>query len=220
MQMQRGETGRTDWRYLTCRRGYVGAGCERRHIRYPGIEAVLSKGIEAVIRSCPAQFLDPTARRQRLKQVRSRLAELRSRRTALEADAPLLLALKARSQSAIADVEAEEQALAEERRRMRPGTAGWLDVTLRARLDHLRAMALVEPLSPPAVNAALKSVLTEVVVDWPRSVLVLGWRHGGRSEIGVEMIRRRALSRKHQVSPPFAQPKGGSDQPSADPAGF
>jgi len=220
MQMQRGETGRTDWRYLTCRRGYVGAGCERRHIRYPGIEAVLSKGIEAVIRSCPAQFLDPTARRQRLKQVRSRLAELRSRRTALEADAPLLLALKARSQSAIADVEAEEQALAEERRRMRPGTAGWLDVTLRARLDHLRAMALVEPLNPPAVNAALKSVLTEVVVDWPRSVLVLGWRHGGRSEIGVEMIRRRALSRKHQVSPPFAQPKGGSDQPSADPACF
>lgn len=199
MQLQRGETGRTDWRYLTCRRGYVGAGCERRHVRYSGIEAVLSKGIEDVIRSCPAQFLDPAARKQRLKQVRSRLAELRSRRVALEADAPLLVALKARSRSAIADVEAEEQALAEERRRMRPGTTGWLDVTLRARLDHLRAVALIEPLDPPAVNAALKSVLTEVVVDWPRSVLVFAWRHGGRSEIGVELTRRRALSRKHQA---------------------
>jgi len=172
MQLQRGETGRTDWRYLraqpdtsarvdrkvssvfrwlkysiravipgwalTCRRGYVGAGCERRHVRYSGIEAVLSKGIEDVVRSCPAQFLDPAARRQRLKQVRSRLAELRARRMALEADAPLLLALKARSLSVITDVEAEEQALLEERRRLRPGTAGWLDVTLRARLDHPR----------------------------------------------------------------------------------
>ncbi len=85
---------------------------------------------------------------------------------------------KARSLSVIADVEAEEQALLEERRCMRPGTTGWLDVTLRARLDHLRAMALIEPLDPPAVNAALKSVLTQVVVDWPRSVLVLTWRHG------------------------------------------
>jgi len=75
-------------------------------------------------------------------------------------------------------VEAEEQALLEERRCMRPGTTGWLDVTLRARLDHLRAMALIEPLDPPAVNTALKSVLTQVVVDWPRSVLVLTWRHG------------------------------------------
>lgn len=204
MQLQRGETGRTNWRYLTCCRGYVGAGCERRHVRYPGIEATLSKGIEEVIRSCPAQFLDPAARGQRLKQVRARLAELRSRRMALEADAPLLLALKARSQSAIADVEAEEQALAEERRRLRPGTAGWLDVTLRARLDHLRAVALTEPLDPPVVNAALKSVLTEVVVDWPRSVLVFAWRHGGRSEIAVEMTRRRALSRKHQAAIPAA----------------
>jgi len=204
MQLQRGETGRTDWRYLTCRCGYVGAGCERRHIRYPGIEAVLSKGIEDVVRSCPAQILDPAARRQCLKQVRVRLAELRSRRMALEADAPLLLALKARSLSAIADVEAQEQALVEERRRMRPGKTGWLDVTLWARLDHLRAMALIEPLDPPTVNAALKSVLTQVVVDWPRSVLVLMWRHGGQSEVGVEMTRRRALSRKHQVAIPSA----------------
>lgn len=220
MQLQRGETGRTDWRYLTCCRGYVGAGCERRHVRYPGIEAVLSKGIEEVIRSCPAQFLDPAARRQRLKQVRSRLAELRSRRMALEADAPLLLALKARSASAIADMEAEEQALAEERRRLRPGTVGWLDVTLRARLDHLRAVALTEPLDPPVVNAALKSVLTEVVVDWPRSVLIFAWRHGGRSEIAVEMTRRRALSRKHQAFMPPTRPTGALDQPSGDPTCF
>ena len=217
MQLRRGETGRTDWRYLTCRRGYIGAGCERRYVRYPGIEAVFSKGIEAVVRSCPAQFLDPAARRQRLKQVRSRLAELRARRMALEVDAPLLLALKARSLSVIADVEAEEQALAEERRRLRPGAAGWLDVTLRARLDHLRAMALIEPLDPPAVNAALKSVLTQVVVDWPRGVLVLTWRHGDRSEIGVEMTRRRALSRKHQVFVPLAQQRGKSGQLAAAP---
>ena len=217
MQLQRGETGRTDWRYLTCSRGYVGAGCERRHIRYSGIEAVLSKGIEGVVRSCPAQVLDPAARWQRLKQVRSRLAELRARRVALEADALLLLALKARSLSVIAEVEAEERDLVEERRRMRPGTAGWLDVTLRARLDHLRAVALIEPLDPPAVNVALKSVLTQVVVDWPRGVLVLAWRHGGRSEVGVEMTRRRALSRKHQAPVPFAQQRDGSGQPVAAP---
>jgi len=209
MQLQRGETGRTDWRYLTCSRGYIGAGCERRHIRYSGIEAVLSKGIDQLVRYCPTQILDPAVKKQRLKQVRSRLAELRFRRMALEADAPLLLALKARSLSVIAEVEAEEQALVAERRRMRPGTAGWLDVTLRARLEQLRALALSEPLDPPLVNAALKSLLTQVVVDWPRSVLVLTWRHGGRSEIGVEMTRRRALSRKHQ-EPLSLGPLGGA----------
>ena len=218
MQLQRGETGRTDWRYLTCSRGYIGAGCERRHIRYSGIEAVLSKGVEAVLRCCPAQVLDPAVRRQHLKQVRSRLAELRARRVALEADAPLLLAFKARSRSAIADVEAEEQALLEERRRTRPGKAGWLDVTLRARLDHLRAVALIEPLDPPVVNAALKSLLTEVVVDWPRGVLVLVWRHGGRSEIVVEMTRRRALSRKHQAPVPFTPQGEGTGQQPPGPA--
>ncbi len=141
--------------------------------------------------------------------MRSRLAELRSRRTALEADAPLLLALKGRSRSVIAEVEAEERALLAERRRMQPGSTGWLDVTLRTRLDHLRTVALTEPLDPPLVNAVLKSVLTQVVVDWPRSVLVFTWRHGGRSEIGVEMTRRRALSRKHQ-EPLSLRPLGGA----------
>lgn len=101
---------------------------------------------------------------------------------------------------------------------MRPGTTGWLDVTLRARLDHLRGVALTEPLDPPVVNAALKSVLTQAVVDWPRSVLVFTWRHGGQSEVGVEMTRRRALSRKHQ-EPLSLQPLGGAlSQPSTGPA--
>ena len=66
----------------------------------------------------------------------------------LEAEAPLLLALNARSLSVIAEVEAEERALLAKQRRTRPGTPGWLDVTLRARLGHLRTVALTEPLDP------------------------------------------------------------------------
>lgn len=48
---------------------------------------------------------------------------------------------------------------------MRPGVAGWRDVTLRARLDQLTPAAQADPLERPLVNAALKSLLAQVVVD-------------------------------------------------------
>ena len=107
MQLQRGEAVLSDWRYLVCSRGYVGGACERRYVRYPGIEAALTTGIEAIIGGCPMQRLDPAARKQRMGEVRSQLAELRSRRTRLEADAPVLLALKAPVRSVIAEVDAK-----------------------------------------------------------------------------------------------------------------
>ncbi len=56
------------------------------------------------------------------------------------------------------------------------------------------------------------------MVDWPRGVLVLAWRHGGRSEVVVEMTRRRALSRKHQASVPFAPQEEGTGQQPIGPA--
>ena len=202
MQLQRGEAVLSDWRYLVCSRGYVGGACERRYIRYPGIEAALTTGVEAIIGGCPMQRLDPTARKLRLGEVRSQLAELRSRRTRLEADAPALLALKAPVRSVIADVDAKMAALAAERRRLRPGSTGWIDVTLRARLDQLGVVARADPPHPPSINAVLKYLMTQVVVDWPRGVLVLKWRHGGRSEIAVAMTRRRALSDKHRSHDP------------------
>ncbi len=190
------------WRYLVCSRGYVGAACERRHVRYPGIEAALTTGVESIIGACPMQRLDPAAWKLRLREVQLQLAELRSRRKGLETDAPTLLALKAPVRSVIADVDATVASLVAERRRMRPGSTGWIDVTLRARLDQLGVVAQVDPPHPPSVNAALKSLLTQVVVDWPRGILVLDWRHGGRSEVAVAMTRRRAISDKHRSHDP------------------
>lgn len=202
MQLQRGEAVLSDWRYLVCSRGYVGAACERRYIRYGDIEAALTTGAEGIIGACPMQRLNPAARKRRLGEVRSQLAELRSRRTRLEADAPALLALKTPGRSVIAEVDARMAALAAERRRMRHGSTGWIDVLLRARLDQLGMSARADPPHPPSVNAALKSLLTQVVVDWPRGVLVLDWRHGGRSEVTGAMMRRRALSDKHRSHDP------------------
>jgi hypothetical protein len=202
MQLQRGEAVLSDWRYLVCSRGYVGAACERRYIRYGDIEAALTTGAEGIIGACPMQRLNPAARKRRLGEVRSQLAELRSRRTRLEADAPALLALKTPGRSVIAEVDARMAALAAERRRMRHGSTGWIDVLLRARLDQLGMAARADPPHPPSVNAALKSLLTQVVVDWPRGVLVLDWRHGGRSEVTGAMMRRRALSDKHRSHDP------------------
>lgn len=202
MQLQRGEAIMIGWRYLVCSRGYVGAACERRHVRYPGIEAALTTGVESIIGACPMQRLDPAAWKLRLREVQLQLAELRSRRKGLETDAPTLLALKAPVRSVIADVDAKVASLVAERRRMRPGSTGWIDVTLRARLDQLGVVAQVDPPHPPSVNAALKSLLTQVVVDWPRGILVLDWRHGGRSEVAVAMTRRRAISDKHRSHDP------------------
>ena len=148
------------------------------------------------------QHLGPAARKQRLREVRLQLAELRSRRARLEADAPALLALKAPVRSVIADVDAKTAVLVAERRHMRPGSTGWIDVTLRARLNQLGMVVQADVPHPPSVNAALKALLTQVVVDWPRGVLVPDWRHGGRSEVAVAMTRRRALSGKHRSHGP------------------
>ena len=202
MQLQRGEAVLSDWRYLVCSRGYIGAACERRYVRYAGIEAALTRGVEEIVRSCPMQRFDPAVRKLRLRELRSQLAELRSRRAGLEADAPALLALKAPARSVIMELDANMASLVAERRRMRPGSTGWIDVTLRARLDQLGRVAQADPPHPPLVNAALKSLLTQVVVDWRRGVLVLDWRHGGRGEVAVTMSRRRALSDKHQSNMP------------------
>lgn len=200
MQMMRAQPVASDWRYLVCSRGFVGGACERRYIRYQNIEAAFTVAIDGVVASCPEQLLDPAARKARLRDVRVRLAALRLRREALVADQPVLLALKIRVTTTLDELQAEETALTAEARRSRSkaGAGGWQDVTLRARLDCLRAAAGAEPVDVTSVNAALRTLLTDVVVDWPRNQVLLAWRHGGQSAVPVDMGRHRALSEKHK----------------------
>lgn len=54
---------------------------------------------------------------------------------------------------------------------------------LAQRLKALEVALTVDPLDRPLANAALRSVLSSVVVDFPNGNLVFNWKHGGTSSI-------------------------------------
>ena len=56
----------TKWRYYMCRLGYHGVGCSDRWVRYNGIEDVLTRDIDEVIRRCPKPALSTDVRSHRL----------------------------------------------------------------------------------------------------------------------------------------------------------
>ena len=80
----------TKWRYYMCRLGYHGVGCSDRWVRYSGIEDVLTRDIDEVVRSCPKPVLSTDIRSHRLKQIRIRLHTLRQRLTTIKTERPQL----------------------------------------------------------------------------------------------------------------------------------
>jgi hypothetical protein len=131
----------TNWRYLMCRRAYNGLGCSDRWVRYPGIEDALTIDIDEVIKSCPKPAVTSEVRSHRLAQIRLRLDILGGRQASIGAEYAQVRQSLRPVIGARDAVDAETARLLAERKMLRIDRPRWLDVTLAARLDKLRAVA-------------------------------------------------------------------------------
>ena len=195
-----------NWRYLMCRRAYNGLGCSDRWVRYPGIEDALTIDIDEVIKSCPKPALTSEVRSHRLTQIRLRLHTLRGRQASIGAEYAQVRQSLRPVIGARDAVDAEIAKLLAERKMLRIDRPRWLDVTLAARLDKLRTVAKATVVDRQELHTILRSLLTQVVVDWEHDRLVFHWKHGGTSAVRVAIRPKRIVANVRRADRPRFQP--------------
>lgn len=195
-----------NWRYLMCRRAYNGLGCSDRWVRYPGIEDALTIDIDEVIKTCPKPAVTSEVRSHRLARIRLRLHILRGRQASIGAEYAQVRQSLRPVIGARDAVDAEIAKLLAERKMLRIDRPRWLDVTLAARLDKLRAVAKATVVDRQELHTILRSLLTDVVVDWEHDQLVFHWKHGGTSAVRVAIKPKRVVANVRRADRPRFRP--------------
>jgi DNA invertase Pin-like site-specific DNA recombinase len=201
-----GGSGNPNWRYFVCRRAYNGVGCSDRWVRYSGIEEALTADIGEVIRTCPKPALTSEIRSHRLTQIRVRLHTLRERQATLRSEHAQLRQSLRPVLTVRDNVDREIAALLNERKRLRIDRPKWLDVTLSARLDKLRAAAKATVVDREELHQILRSLLLKVVIDWEHDQLVFHWKHGGESAVLVATWPQRKVENPRRANRPRYMP--------------
>jgi DNA invertase Pin-like site-specific DNA recombinase len=201
-----GGCGNPNWRYFVCRRAYNGVGCSDRWVRYSGIEEALTVDIGEVIRTCPKPALTSEVRSHRLTQIRVRLHTLKERQTSLRLEHAQLRQSLRPVLAAREDVDKEIVALLNERKRLRIDRPKWLDVTLSARLDKLRAAANGTIVDREELHQILRSLLVKVVIDCEHDQLIFHWKHGGESAVLVATRPQRKVENPRRANRPRYMP--------------
>jgi DNA invertase Pin-like site-specific DNA recombinase len=196
----------TRWRYYMCRLGYHGVGCSDRWVRYSGIEDVLTRDIDEVIKSCPKPMLSTDVRNHRLKQIRIRLHTLRQRHTVIQIEKSQLRHGSRPVMAATVSVETEIKQLLDERKRMRIDRPRWLDMTLSVKLEKLRQMAKATIVDRVELHSMFRSLFSKVVVDWEHDGLTFHWTHGGQSYVRASMKPLREVANVRRADRPRYQP--------------
>lgn len=199
-------SGNPNWRYFVCRKAHSGAGCSDRWVRYPGIEAALTIGIDKVIRSCPKPALTSEARKHMLNHIRVRLHTLRLRLASIVSEQPKVRQMSRPVLEARQAVESEIENLLADRQRLRIDRPKWLDVTLSKRLEKLRMVAKAPVVDRAELHSMLKSLFVKVIIDWQNNRLRIVWKHGGESFVKVDMRPQRKVANKRRADRPRYQP--------------
>jgi hypothetical protein len=131
---------------------------------------------------------------------------LRERRLALAADYDLLHQSRRPVIDARDSVDAEIERLLAERKRLRIDRPKWLDVTLAARLDKLRAVATATEVNRQELHTIFRALFVKVVVDWENERLVFHWQHGGESWVRANMKPQRQVANVRRADRPRFQP--------------
>ena len=169
------------WRYLVCTVARAGAGCRYRTVRYADVEQAIIANVGAIIHECPPP--DPAGIRitAELDAVADEQDHLREAIAALVANAgsvrsPTIAQEIVRLEQEIVRLQAEERQLADH-------VALNIPARLQGRLDGLEVAAKAEPLDRAAINAAMRSLMKVVVVNYRSGRLVFDWQHGGESDL-------------------------------------
>ena len=186
-------------RYLLCMGWREARVCSNEWVRYPEIEDVFVSDVRFLMRDCPQPVLHVETRRAMLKSITNRLAHLRSRMADESAAHPTLSRIARAGRSWVADTKGEMDQLTSERYRLRADRNYWTDATLKLKLESLGSAVAAQPRDLARINAALRALLTKVVIDWENARLILHWRHGGEST--KEFWRKRQRGGSRNVTP-------------------
>jgi hypothetical protein len=150
--------------------------------------------------------LSTDIRSHRLKQIRIRLHTLRQRLTTIKTERPQLRHGSRPVRAAAVSVETEIDQLLDERKRMRIDRPRWLDITLSARLDKLRAEVKASIVDRVGLHLMFQSLFEKVVIDWEHDQLIFHWKHGGQSFVRAAMKPLREVENMRRADRPRYQP--------------
>jgi hypothetical protein len=169
------------WRYLVCSRAKAGAGCRYRAVRYSDVERIICNHSAEIATDASSGNAESERLAGEIETLETSMWAHADRLEKLLANAAHQNspALARRIAETEVEIAAERTALAElDAKRLALVPARWL-----ARLDDFQRAAATDPLDRQAVNAALRVLLTGVVVNYRAGDLEFHWKHGGWSRI-------------------------------------
>lgn len=178
-RVRKGSRARAGQPVLVCTKAKAGVGCQYHAVRLPDLEEVLLRKMGQLVAEAPSGAEDLDDQLAALESELEGMLDLRSNLVdaiARSGGSDALLARLRELEEAEQDARARLDAAQEQFRVS-------FSPVLAARLRALEEAATAAPLDPARVNAALRSVLRRVVIDYPTGNLVFDWKHGGESRL-------------------------------------
>ncbi|MCO1460191.1 recombinase family protein [Burkholderia multivorans] len=169
---------------LVCTKAKAGAGCQYHAVTLDNVEEAIVANASYITGNVPSgrEGLDDELD----------AAEVSIAATHEEIE-NLLSVLASAPSAAVAqrvqDLEVALEALRNERDNLADQLVAANGPLLGKRVRDLRVALEASPLDRAKANAALRLLLSSVTVDYERGKLVLGWKHGGESEVVYAMPR-------------------------------
>lgn len=162
---------------LVCSRAKVGAGCEYHGVKVEEVENAIRTNIEQIVYAIPK---GSTTQAQSIELAKEQDAKIQ---TQIKRLLKFLEDTETPDDVAFSSVSQRLQELENSSVKIRKNIDANIDYHNRYQFDDIknRAMTLKSSIEsePAQVNAALRRVFSNVVVDWERRLLKFHWLHGG-----------------------------------------
>ena len=163
---------------LVCARAKVGMGCQYRGIDLAQVEASLLTNIDFIISSAPSNDPgDDAALEQLLNNIDATEDVMQNLIEAISASPSAALSHRLR------DVEAFLEECRQARDILLEKIGASASAVVNKRLEALGEALSAESIDRPKANAALRLLISSIVVDYETGDLRLHWKHGGESAV-------------------------------------
>src|SRR5262249_54149970 len=151
--------------YLVCTTAKVGAGCSYKGARYADVESAIVDRAEEIVAECPAGTPAGDAMEAELRHLDASGDHIRDELEALLLTAGHLDKTSPALAARIAEKEAELGAIKDRAEQVSAQHSALTLPSRRSRLDDFLAATRSDTLDRRAVNVALRTLMTGVVVD-------------------------------------------------------
>ena len=178
-KLNKGSGGK--WSYLVCAAAKTGAGCFYESIPYGQVETAFLDNARRLITTAPtggdngkeidAEIARVEASLEGISAVRERLLD-----AAMDVSTPELT-------TRLRDLKLEQEALDDDLTKLADQRAETSGALVRSKLADLLVAAEAKPLNKRLLNSILRQTLSSVDIDAENGLLLLHWKHGGKSEL-------------------------------------